>query len=154
MTKSDIDKEIRERIDVFLGEISALVREAALEAVQEALGSAKTGGAAPRATRRTPAVASGSVATARKEARRKGKRLRRTAADLEKMSERILAHVKANPGCRMEEISKALGESTYDLRRPLEMLKEARKFKITGNKRATQYYLRGAGQAKKGGKKR
>lgn len=154
MTTTEIDQEIRNRIDVFLGEISELVREAALEAVREALGSEK--GVTVRPGRRPKASASstGSIAKARTAARRKGKRLRRTMADLEKMSERIYAHVKANPGCRMEDISKALGEDTYDLRRPLDMLKEKRKFKVTGNKRATQYFVRGAATGRKPAKRR
>ena len=139
MANNHIDTEIRERIDSFIGELSQLVRDAALEAVQEALG-----GKAP-ARRTSVAKANGdanSVATARKAAKRKGKRHRRTAADLENMAGRIFNHVKSNPGQRMEEISAALGERTYDLRRPLEQLKTEKAFKTTGQKRATQYYVR------------
>ena len=146
MATSNIDKEIRDRIDSFLEELSELVKEAALEAVHDALGG-KSGSTPARRSTATKSP-TGSVSTARKAAKRKGKRHRRTAADLEKMGERIFEHVKSNPGCRMEEISAALGERTYDLRRPLEQLKTENAFKTTGQKRATQYYLR-AGAKKK-----
>ncbi len=148
MASTTIDKEIRERINTFLGELSQLVREAALEAVQDALGGANRPSNSSRRASTTNAPAAHSVSTARKAARRKGKRLRRSSSDLEQMGQRILDHVKSNPGCRMEEISAALGERTYDLRRPLEMLKDEKKFKTTGQKRATQYYLRGTAAAK------
>ena len=140
MASSEIDKEIRARIDAFLGEISELVREAALEAVQDALSTQP--GAAP-AARRAPAQRR-TAAKARRTAKRSGKRIRRSPADLEKLGTRILSHIKSHPGCRMEEISAALGESTYELRRPLEMLKASKAFKTTGQKRATQYYPTGA----------
>lgn len=138
MATSKIDNEIRERIDSFIGELSQLVKDAALEAVQEALG----GGQAPARRSNTKKTSGDTVATARKAAQRKGKRHRRTAADLENMADRIFDHVKSNPGQRMEVISAALGERTYDLRRPLEQLKTEKVFKTTGQKRATQYYVR------------
>lgn len=139
MANNNIDKEIRLRIDSFIGELSQLVKDAALEAVQDALG----GNTPIRRTNTAKASEdSNSASTARKTAKRKGKRHRRTAADLENMASRIFDHVKSNPGQRMEAISAALGEQTYDLRRPLEQLKTEKAFKTTGQKRATQYYVR------------
>jgi len=146
MATSNIDKEIRARIDTFISELSQLVKDAALEAVQDALGGNSTSKTPARrsnaTTSHSTAGTTGAVSSARQAAKRRGRRHRRTAADLHQMAGRIFDHVKSNPGQRMEEISSALGELTYDLRRPLQQLKIEKAFKTTGQKRATQYYLR------------
>lgn len=144
MARTAIDDQIRTRIDVFVEEISGLVRQAAVEAVRAALqGSTPAPSlAAPRRGRK-PGPGAG-----RKKATRKasGKRIRRSAEDLERMGAALLDHVRQNPGSRMEEISSALGEDTKDLRRPVQMLVDAGRLRTQGQKRATQYYA-GAGKA-------
>jgi len=143
VARTAIDDQIRTRIDAFVEEISGLVRQAAVEAVRAAL-QGSTPAPSPAARRgRKPGPKAG-----RKKATRKasGKRIRRSAEDLERMGAALLDHVRQNPGSRMEEISGALGEDTKDLRRPVQMLVDAGRLRTQGQKRATQYYA-GAGKA-------
>jgi predicted transcriptional regulator len=56
------------------------------------------------------------------------------------MADALLAHVTANPGHRVEQISKALGYRATDLRHAAKKLHEAGKIRIEGQNRTTQYY--------------
>jgi hypothetical protein len=137
-----IDTQIRATIDQFVAEISQLVRQAAVAAVSGALGQ---GGTSAPARRKTATRAP----TRPKVGRPKGKRVRRSSADLEAQGAKILAHVRANAGCRMEDLSAALGTPTKDLRRPVTELIEAGKLRTEGQKRGTQYFAGGGGARKK-----
>ena len=150
LPKQSIDEQIHTRIDIFVKELSFLVREAAVEAVEQALrqgGSPITLGTTRKASRRKAATK-----TRRKTSRKKatGKRIRRSADDIAKVSERVLAYVKANPGTRMEAIAKALRKDTKDLRRSVQDLLAAKKLRTKGQKRGTEYY---AGANRNGAKK-
>jgi hypothetical protein len=78
---------------------------------------------------------------------RAGKRIRRSAEDLEAIAARVFGHVKSNAGHRLEEIGKALKLDTGVLKRPVAKLLEAKKLRTEGQKRGTKYF---AG-AKRGG---
>lgn len=154
MPQLSIDDQIRTRIDDFVEELSALVREAAVEAVELALRQGGSSGA-PRRPR-----SEGARQTKRKASRKKAtrKRIRRSADDIAKLSERVLAYVKVNPGTRMEAIAKALRKDTKDLRRSVQDLLAAKKLRTKGQKRGTEYYAgasgTGAKTARKATKKR
>lgn len=145
MPRQSIDDQIRTRIDLFVEELSSLVREAAIEAVGEALQDGS--GASRRSTapgaktaRRKPARGK---ASGRKAARKAGsakKRVRRSSEEIAEMGERVLAYVKTNPGARMEQIAKALRKQTKDLRRSVQELTTSKKLRTKGQKRATEYY--------------
>jgi hypothetical protein len=143
MANKNTDSEIRTRIDSFLTELSGLVRKAALESVQDALGS----GAAPR-RRRGPGGPRGSARRGpgrpRKAARRgrTAKRIRHSAADLEKIAARVMAQVRSKPGQRLEEIGRALRTDTGVLKRPIANLLAAKKLSTKGQKRGTRYLVR------------
>jgi hypothetical protein len=152
MPKNTTDHAIRTRIDSFLAELGALVKNSALEAVQDALGEG-----APR--RRGPGRPKGSgrrgPGRPRKVGRRPGrparagKRIRRSAADLEKIAARVLAHVRSNAGHRLEQIGKALKTETAILKRPIANLLAARKLRTKGQRRGTMYFAGGRGKAAK-----
>jgi hypothetical protein len=146
MANNPTDTAIRSRIDSFLSELAGLVRQSALEAVQEALG-----GGAPR--RRGPGRPKGSgrrgpgrppKAGRRRAGRpaRGGKRVRRSSEDLAAIGARVMAQVRSKQGQRLEEIGRALRTDTAILKKPVADLLKAKKLKTTGAKRGTKYFVR------------
>jgi len=125
-----MDAKIRELVDAFVGDLTVLIREAALESVQEALAG---GAVAPRRGRKKAA----------KKAAGKAKRIRRTAADVEELGNAILAYVGKHPAQRLGDIAKALGVETKDARRPAFALLDEGKLKTTGQKGGTRYFAKG-----------
>lgn len=139
MSNKDIEALLHARIERFVEEIGELVRESAVAAVSEALGTAAI------AVPKTRGRRSGSK---KKPAPTRRKRVRRSAEDLEKVGAKVVAYVAKNAGCRMEDMSKALGISTKELRRPVQELLTQKQLKTKGQKRATEYYP-GRAKAKK-----
>src|SRR5258707_14466791 len=146
MGPNTTDTAIRTRIDSFLTELGTLVRQSALEAVQEALG-----GGAPR--RRGPGRPKGSgrrgpgrppKAGRRRVGRpaRGGKRVRRSTEDLAKIGARVMAQVRSKQGQRLEEIGRALKTDTAVLKKPVADLLKAKKLRTKGAKRGTKYFVR------------
>ena len=143
MPRNDIESKLRARIDQFVTEISDLVREQALRSLQEAIARNGTAAARPRRTKAARAAAP----VRRKAARTSGKRVRRSSEELEKLKGAILAHVKANPGQRLEEIGPALGIATKALKRPIQLLTADGALRTEGQRRGTKYFA-GGGRAK------
>ncbi len=71
---------------------------------------------------------------------RGGRGAKRTSADLEALSERFAAFVKANPGMRIEQINKQLGTTTKDLALPIRKLISEGQISAKGQKRSTTYF--------------
>jgi hypothetical protein len=71
---------------------------------------------------------------------RGGRGAKRTSADLEALSERFAAFVKANPGLRIEQINKQLGTTTKDLALPIRKLISEGVVTAKGQKRSTTYF--------------
>ena len=139
MPNNSTDAAIRTRIDSFLAELSGLVKRQALEAVHEALGD----GAAPR-RRRGPGRPRGSGRRGPGRPRRaaKGRRIRRSPAQLAQIGARVLAQVRSKAGQRLEEIGRALRTDTAILKKPVADLLKAKKLRTTGAKRGTRYFVR------------
>jgi hypothetical protein len=139
----DIDKVLEEKIQAFVAELHALVKQAAVASVKEALGV--DGGVAPaprpakgkgarkaaRGTRgKTPAVAKAPEATS---GRRSPEQLKKTVRKLEQQ-------VQAAPGQRIEDIAKALGVPSAALALPVKKLIAAGTIRKEGVKRNTRYF--------------
>jgi hypothetical protein len=144
---SNLDEEIRAKINAFATELAALVRGAALEAVQGALGAG-----APAATRAkteprrakkaaVPPAAAKAAAAKRAAAPKRAVGEKRPPGELAKLIEKLAAYVKAHPGQRMEAISRALGTPTRDLNLPVRKLLAAKRIRVEGQKRATEYFV-------------
>jgi hypothetical protein len=131
----DINKQIEQRIQAFAQELNQLVREAALQAVQDALG----GGSRPAS--RTSGTAR--AAKAPGGARRTGGR--RSSQQMATMMAAVRDFVASNPGARMEQISKGVGRSTVQLRLPVNKLLQEGHLQKRGEKRATEYFVGGGG---------
>jgi hypothetical protein len=149
-------QSLRTLVDQFVSDLSARVREQALDSVRAALGE----GAAPkrrgpgrprkaakRGPGRPPKAARRGPGRPRKAARRD----RRSSADLEATAAKVLAYVRSNAGQRLEEIGKGLRTATAGLKRPIQVLVAAGKLRTEGQKRGTRYF---AGRARGPGRKK
>lgn len=133
---ASIEKQIRASIESFVAELNALVRQAAVEAVQGALGGNSDSN--PRNTRRNArAPVQGSAP--RRRARR-GRRVKRSPKTLARLQSRLLDEISRTPGQRIEAISRSMGVSTKDLNLPIKKLLESNRIKKRGEKRATEYF--------------
>jgi hypothetical protein len=124
--------DIRSLVDQFTTDITAATRRIAL---QELL--AKLNGVVSAPKRRGPGRPRGA---------RTGKRGRPgkfTPEQLQKHGASILALVKKSPGARSEQLSAAMKMDAATLRIPLKALIEAKKIKVKGQKRGTQYFAAG-----------
>jgi hypothetical protein len=126
----DINRQIEQRIQAFAQELNQLVRQAALEAVQDALGGQRT--ARPTFTAARPAASA--------PRGRRGAGGRRSPGQMEQMMASVRDYVAANPGTRMEKLSAAVGASTAELRLPVLKLLEEGAIRKQGEKRATEYF--------------
>jgi DNA-binding NtrC family response regulator len=149
----NVETQIKSRVDSFVGELSALVKKAALEAVANALkageGAAAPGVAKAAGKKRGPAPAPAKAAKAPKAApapaaaqkRKAGQK--RSPEEIAKTTEKLLAYIAKNSGQRIEEIAKGVGNSTKELTLPVKKLLNEKKISSKGEKRATRYYIAG-----------
>ncbi len=139
---ADINKQIEQSIQAFVTELSGLVRAAAVDAVQAALGGTARS-AAPVAARRGPGRPRKTEQPAAKPAKapkaKAGTRGRRTAAQIASLVGDVLAYIKAHPGMRSEKIRAAMKIGRPAMRDALDRLGEAKKIKMKGVKRAASY---------------
>jgi hypothetical protein len=132
-----------------LGELATAFAANVLDAIRGASldellseSSAAPGRSAPRAAARTTPAAT----------RRRGGRLpRRSSGDIAGVIEQIVALLKQKPGgLRAEQIREELGLEAKELPRPLKDALDSGVLGKSGQKRATTYFVKGAGGAKGG----
>ena len=129
---SDFQTEMNRVVQGFVAQITELARRAAIDTLESAFGS--------RGGRGAPAVAALAANFGRVGRPRGGRGAKRTAADLEKLSEQFASFVKANPGLRIEQINKQLGTTTKDLALPIRKLISEGVVSAKGQKRSTTYF--------------
>jgi hypothetical protein len=128
----DVNTQMRNRIDAFVRELTALIRQATIEAVSKRLGVEPRSGSIGKGV-------SMRAAAARAAGRRKAPR--RSSEQVEGLARRVAQYVKANPGRNAERIAKALGTKSQDLSLPLRKLIAAGRLSTTGQSRATRYFV-------------
>ncbi|MBI4700186.1 MAG: DNA-binding protein [Deltaproteobacteria bacterium] len=160
----NIDDEIRRRVDAFVADLRTLINRAALETVSRALGAVAAGpearpaparpAPARRAARKRPpvrtaiakpAVAKPAAARATPAPAPAGERpkgAKRPKAELARVQARLLGHIEAKPGQRIEQISAELRLPTKDLCLPARKLAAEGSILSRGVKRATTYWPR------------
>ena len=128
---SDFQNEMNHVVQGFVAQITELARRAAIGTLESAFGgrAGRTNGA--------PVLAAGKGPAGRP---RGGRGAKRTAADLEALSSKVAAFVKAKPGLRIEEINKELGTTTKDLALPIRKLISDGMLTAKGQKRSTKYF--------------
>ena len=133
---SDFQNEMNHAVQGFVAQITELARRAAIDTLESAFhGRASRNGATAVAVSApsTPAVA-------RAGRPRGGRGAKRSAADLEALSERFASFVKSSPGLRIEQINKELGTTTKDLALPIRKLIAEGIISAKGQKRSTTYF--------------
>jgi hypothetical protein len=81
--------------------------------------------------------------------RRRGRLARRSATQIANVVERIVALLRQSPrGLRAEQIRDKLGLQSKELPRPLKEALDAGRIAKSGQRRATTYFVKGAGPAK------
>ena len=131
MGTANLDRQIRNTIESFVEELSALVRSAAVQSVTEAFG----GSPSPARRGRPPGTGARSP---KPSARTKGQK--RAPQDLEALIGRLLDAIRATPGQRMEQIAKELQSSTQELALPAKKLIADKRVKTKGDRRATKTF--------------
>lgn len=147
MPNNIIEKQIQDRVEGFVAELSELVKQAALEAVHGALG----GGTAPvrRGRPRKSSRAPARRGAVKRKASKTGKRVKRSAVQVDAVAARILNHVKANAGTGVTEMSAALGLTPKEMRLPILKLLADKKLRTVGQRRGTKYHAAGGGPGRK-----
>jgi hypothetical protein len=131
---SDFQNEMNRTVQGFVAQITELARRAALDTLESAFGGRGGRGAA------NGAAAVAVAAVGRLGRPRGGRSGKRSPADLEALSDRFGAFVKANPGLRIEQINKELGTTTKDLALPIRKLISEGAISTKGQKRSTTYF--------------
>jgi len=132
---SDFQNDMNQVVQGFVAQITELARRAALDTLESAFG-----GKASRGRGAPAAIALPTVGVTRVGRPRGGRGAKRTAADLEALSEKFASFVKANPGLRIEQINKELGTTTKDLALPIRKLVADGIVTAKGQKRSTTYF--------------
>ena len=70
-------------------------------------------------------------------------RVRRTAEQLEELSEKLIDFLRENPRSTIGEIADAVGETTKEVRGPILALIEEGRISKTGERRGTRYSAKG-----------
>jgi DNA-binding NtrC family response regulator len=150
---SNVESELKHRVDAFVNELSDLVRQAALEAVASALKKGETHAPARRpgrppkaethevkvpAKRGRPAKSAAPSTPVASHKRKAGEK--RSPQLLAQVTEQVYNHIKSNPGQGVEQIAKALATSTKELTLPIRKLLGEKKITSKGQKRATRYF--------------
>lgn len=121
-----------------MADLEGLVREAALQAVAQALGAGPSSRERPLASAKQRPSTNKKAGAGAKVVSPK-KRVRRSAEDLERAADAILDYVTKNPGKRAEEIKAALGIPTASWALPIKKLVDEGRLVAKGAKRSTTY---------------
>ena len=132
---SDFQNDMNRAVQGFVAQITELARRAAIDTLESAFG-----GRAARSGGSVAAAAPAPTSVGRAGRPRGGRGAKRSAADLEALSDQFATFVKSNPGLRIEQINKQLGTTTKDLALPIRKLIADGVISAKGQKRSTTYF--------------
>lgn len=137
---NSLNDRIRARVEQFAEELSALIRESAMETVRDALGGVAAGGRRGGGRSRPPVIPPAGRALGRSRALPKG--AKRAPEEIERLTSKLQDYIKSNPGQRIEQIAEGMGANTRELNLPAKKLISTKQIKTRGQKRATTYFPR------------
>jgi hypothetical protein len=130
---ADIEERIEQRLRAFADELRALIREAAHQAIDAALGAATTPPSAPRR-------ANAKAASSRTRRPPSPKGTRRTTDQMQRDLDALREHIRRHPGSTALEIAAAIGLATREIARPITKLIAKGDVRKTGVKSNTRYF--------------
>jgi hypothetical protein len=141
---ANIDERIEQSIRAFADELRQLIREAAHEAIDEALANtssssppARRSDAKPSAAKMRPAKKK-RPAAAKRRPRPKG--TRRTNEQMQRDLDALRDRIRHHPGQTAMQIGAALGMASREISRPIKTLLAAGELRKTGVKSHTRYF--------------
>lgn len=131
---SDFQHDMNKAVEGFVAQITEFARRAALAMLESSFGAHVAGSGGRRTA---PGLVTSSASVGRPRGRSGAKR---STEDLEALSTKFVAFVKAQPGLRIEQINKELGTVTKELALPIKKLIAEGMISAKGTKRSTQYF--------------
>jgi hypothetical protein len=101
----DLETEMNRAVQGFVAQITELAKRAVMSSLDNAFG---------RSNGRR-----GGLSISRIGSTGRGRGVKRTSNELDKLQDKFFSFVKDNPGLRIEQINKQLGTSTKDLALPI-----------------------------------
>jgi hypothetical protein len=148
---SDLSQEISGLVEEFVSKVTGLARQAAMDALNGALGAPSGGGVAGRGApkARGGRQPSAPAVLVRRGAATSKPGAKRPPEEMARIKDQVLAYVIANPGNRVEHLKVALGYPTKDLTLPIKKLIAEGAIRSEGEKRATTYLPANTKRSKK-----
>ena len=148
---STLRQRLNDLASSFASSVLEAIRSASLEELLAESSSAGRRGAARLARVQLDGATAGTGATHAphtQKLRAAGRLARRSSDDIEQVIGRIVGLLKQNPkGLRAEEIRSKLGLLSKEMPRPLKEGLDSGRLGKSGQKRATTYFVKGAGAA-------
>jgi hypothetical protein len=145
---SSLRQQLSELAASFANDVMNAIRSASIEdLLAESPGAVRRAAPARAAARTSAAVAVTAAVRPAGGGRARGGRLaRRSAGDIAKVIDRIVGLLRQSPrGLRAEQIRQRLSLQSKELPRPLKEAVDAGRLGKSGQKRATTYFVKGAG---------
>ena len=148
---NQIDAKIKAKVEQFAQELTGLIHESAMAAVQQAIagvmgapvkrgpGRPAGSGAKKTATKAAPKAAK---KAGKKAGKRAGKKGGKSAAANPALGKAVVDTLTAKPGLSISEIASAVGVSKVDVQPTVVALLGEKKIKKTGQRRGTKYFAK------------
>ena len=120
----DLENEMNRVVQGFVAQITEIAKRAVMSQLDSAFGKANG--------RRGISLRIGSTG--------RGRGVKRSSGELDKLQDKFFSFVKDNPGLRIEQINKQLGTTTKDLALPIRKLISEGMITAKGQKRSTTYF--------------
>lgn len=144
MKNNDIQRQIQARVDDFVSDLTELIHEAALGAVQDAVAEAGLGGSSPRRGRSTKKRSAKKRTTKARSTKKRAskKRGRRGSGPSPATLDKVAGYVKANPGLSVSEIAKGASSQLPATKKAVAHLLEQGALTKKGQRRGTRYFAK------------
>jgi hypothetical protein len=134
---SDLEQQIKGRVDAFVQELTGLVQQSVLSSISQTFGGRAPARAA-RGRARAAAEPAGGRGRPARRGRRKGQK--RSPKELARLVDAVRGYVSKHPGEGVEKMASDLGENSRELVLPIKKLISGGEIRTRGEKRATKYF--------------